>query len=221
MILALTWTGAHESVDGRELPPRQPDSGRNDGPTSPSPTTLTPTSLCRGCTRSRNRSWSWSARTPWPCSTTASPGRASCSSIRTRSEQVNGLRVAVKAEGQAISADRKPNPFASSVSLSSKAIRGEATPPTDGTEGLRVLRVLRAADRSLTEGRPVMTQETTSGRVSPSATVHPTAHVDQPATIGDGTKIWHFSHVLKGIDDRAQLHDRPECLYRPRRRHRP
>lgn len=27
---------------------------------------------------------------------------------------------------------------------------------------------------------------------------HPTAVVDQPCTIGDGTKIWHFAHVLAG-----------------------
>jgi acetyltransferase-like isoleucine patch superfamily enzyme len=30
------------------------------------------------------------------------------------------------------------------------------------------------------------------------AMIHPTAVVDQPATIGEGTKVWHFSHVLKG-----------------------
>ena len=28
--------------------------------------------------------------------------------------------------------------------------------------------------------------------------VHPTACVDQPCQIGDGTKIWHFSHVMAG-----------------------
>jgi len=28
--------------------------------------------------------------------------------------------------------------------------------------------------------------------------VHPTAVVDEPAEIGKGTKIWHFSHVMKG-----------------------
>jgi UDP-2-acetamido-3-amino-2,3-dideoxy-glucuronate N-acetyltransferase len=28
--------------------------------------------------------------------------------------------------------------------------------------------------------------------------VHPTAIVDEPCEIGAGTKIWHFSHVLKG-----------------------
>lgn len=28
--------------------------------------------------------------------------------------------------------------------------------------------------------------------------VHPTAIVDDPVTIGDGTKIWHFAHICSG-----------------------
>lgn len=28
--------------------------------------------------------------------------------------------------------------------------------------------------------------------------VHPTVHIDPPADIGAGTRIWHFSHVLAG-----------------------
>jgi UDP-2-acetamido-3-amino-2,3-dideoxy-glucuronate N-acetyltransferase len=28
--------------------------------------------------------------------------------------------------------------------------------------------------------------------------VHPSSYVDQPCEIGKGTKIWHFSHVMKG-----------------------
>lgn len=28
--------------------------------------------------------------------------------------------------------------------------------------------------------------------------VHPTAIVDEPAEIGEGTKIWHFSHIMSG-----------------------
>lgn len=28
--------------------------------------------------------------------------------------------------------------------------------------------------------------------------VHPSAYVDEPADIGDGTKIWHFCHVMSG-----------------------
>jgi UDP-2-acetamido-3-amino-2,3-dideoxy-glucuronate N-acetyltransferase len=29
-------------------------------------------------------------------------------------------------------------------------------------------------------------------------TVHPSAIVDEPCTIGAGTKIWHFSHIMSG-----------------------
>jgi UDP-2-acetamido-3-amino-2,3-dideoxy-glucuronate N-acetyltransferase len=29
---------------------------------------------------------------------------------------------------------------------------------------------------------------------------HPTAVVDQPCTIGEGTKIWHFAHVCSGAE---------------------
>lgn len=29
-----------------------------------------------------------------------------------------------------------------------------------------------------------------------SVTIHPSAYVDEPATIGPGTSIWHFSHVM-------------------------
>ena len=30
--------------------------------------------------------------------------------------------------------------------------------------------------------------------------VHESSYVDEPSTIGDGTKIWHFSHVLPGCE---------------------
>ena len=29
--------------------------------------------------------------------------------------------------------------------------------------------------------------------------VHESAYVDQPCEIGDGTKIWHFSHISRGV----------------------
>jgi len=34
--------------------------------------------------------------------------------------------------------------------------------------------------------------------------VHESAYVDQPCEIGAGTKIWHFSHVMKGAQIGAQ-----------------
>ncbi|MDQ4071015.1 MAG: aminotransferase class I/II-fold pyridoxal phosphate-dependent enzyme [Actinomycetota bacterium] len=56
-------------------------------------------------------------------------------------------------------------------------------PRTDGGEATRVLRVLEAVERALPSSRPG---------------IHPTAVVDRPSTIGEGTRIWHFSHVLPG-----------------------
>ncbi len=43
---------------------------------------------------------------------------------------------------------------------------------------------------------------TTNGTDSNTASasgvyIHPTAIVDQPTSIGDGTRIWHFSHVMR------------------------
>jgi UDP-2-acetamido-3-amino-2,3-dideoxy-glucuronate N-acetyltransferase len=74
--------------------------------------------------------------------------------------------------------------------------RERRTPRTDGREGLRVLRVLRAAQASL---------ERSGERVDPTDAagpapyyVHSTAIVDAGATIGAGTKIWHFAHVSAG-----------------------
>ena len=32
---------------------------------------------------------------------------------------------------------------------------------------------------------------------NPNVFVHPSAYVDEPCEIGDGTKIWHFCHVMK------------------------
>ena len=77
------------------------------------------------------------------------------------------------------------------------------TPRTDGREGLRVLQVLQAAQRSLdhdSEGQAVQVEESLKQApvCQPHYYVHPTAVVDEGAEIGKGTKIWHFSHVMKG-----------------------
>jgi UDP-2-acetamido-3-amino-2,3-dideoxy-glucuronate N-acetyltransferase len=31
----------------------------------------------------------------------------------------------------------------------------------------------------------------------PDVQIHESAYVDDPCTIGKGTRIWHFSHILK------------------------
>lgn len=70
-------------------------------------------------------------------------------------------------------------------------------PMTDAQEGLRVLRVLDACQRSLAQrGEAVELED--KEVVQPLYFVHESAHVDDGADIGAETKIWHFSHILKG-----------------------
>jgi UDP-2-acetamido-3-amino-2,3-dideoxy-glucuronate N-acetyltransferase len=70
-------------------------------------------------------------------------------------------------------------------------------PLTDGREGLRVLRVLNACQKALEDHGAVPVGAPATAAKKPYF-VHPTAIVDEPCEIGAGTKIWHFSHVLKG-----------------------
>jgi UDP-2-acetamido-3-amino-2,3-dideoxy-glucuronate N-acetyltransferase len=74
------------------------------------------------------------------------------------------------------------------------ACKERKRPRTDGPEGLRVLQVLDMAQRSLEGGG-----ESVSPQVAPTGRkfyAHPTAIVDGSAEIGEGTKIWHFAHVM-------------------------
>ena len=78
-----------------------------------------------------------------------------------------------------------------------------ANPRTDGDEGIRVLRVLNAAEEAMALGRPVSLAELVpaggkGGAAVAGYTVHESAFIDEPSEIGAGTRIWHFSHVLKG-----------------------
>ncbi len=75
-----------------------------------------------------------------------------------------------------------------------ECIQTEAAPRTDGAEGLRVLKVLNACQRSLDQNG----LEIAPGEAERNYFVHPTAVIDEPSAIGDETRIWHFSHILKG-----------------------
>ncbi|HEY2545971.1 MAG TPA: DapH/DapD/GlmU-related protein [Candidatus Acidoferrum sp.] len=69
-------------------------------------------------------------------------------------------------------------------------------PETDGWNGVRVLRVLNAAQRSL-KNKGEAQQPTVKAAVKPKYYVDPSAIVDQPCVVGEGSHIWHFSHVMK------------------------
>lgn len=79
-------------------------------------------------------------------------------------------------------------------------IRTGQQPITDGEEGLRVLRVLNASQRSLDQkGNAVhLAEGKDEEKEEPEFFIHETAICDPGAKIGSGSKIWHFSHILSG-----------------------
>ena len=74
------------------------------------------------------------------------------------------------------------------------SIAANTAPRTDAAEGVRVLQVLEAAEQSMKTGAPVKLNQPSFEGVF----VHETAVVDAGCEIGSGTKIWHFTHLLKG-----------------------
>jgi UDP-2-acetamido-3-amino-2,3-dideoxy-glucuronate N-acetyltransferase len=70
-----------------------------------------------------------------------------------------------------------------------ECLKERRTPRTDGEEGLRVLRVLNQLQKALKLSHPKMND---------SVFVHESSIVDSDVEIGEGTFIWHFSHILRG-----------------------
>ena len=65
-------------------------------------------------------------------------------------------------------------------------------PKTNGEEGIRVLKILETVEKQLN------LSSTSNDYSSHKYFVHPSSYIDKDAEIGEGTKIWHFSHILKG-----------------------
>jgi UDP-2-acetamido-3-amino-2,3-dideoxy-glucuronate N-acetyltransferase len=68
------------------------------------------------------------------------------------------------------------------------------TPATDGREGLRVLELLEACQASLDSKGAVVA---VPGPSPKPYIAHETAVIDDPCEIGEGTRIWHFSHIMR------------------------
>jgi len=101
--------------------------------------------------------------------------------------------VPVRADGNPIPLD-VAEPLGLECEHFLECVRTGATPRTDGREGLRVLRVLDAAQRSLGGAA----DGTVAAPPPADAMVHESAYIDAGVSIGSGTKVWHFSHVLSG-----------------------
>ncbi len=95
-------------------------------------------------------------------------------------------------------ADAEPIPLPESEPLKLEcqhfidSVANGTQPRTDGKEALRVLNVLLAADPSAAR--------TSTSKMFPGVQIHESAYVDEPVSIGEGTKIWHFSHLLGNVE---------------------
>ena len=119
-----------------------------------------------------------------------------------------GMPVPTKAEPQRVDIPRA-EPLREECAHFLECVSTGKAPRTDGREGLAVLEVLNRAQACLdsgnqrsegrgqkSEGRD-LSEQSDLREGSQGAFVHETAVVDENVSIGDGTKIWHFSHVLK------------------------
>ena len=114
----------------------------------------------------------------------------------------NNMPVPVKGEPERPAVDQA-EPLKEECRHFLTCIENNRRPVTDGAEGLRVLKILRAAQRSMDENGRGITLAAGDGRSAPDSPAkgyfaHETAAVDDKVTIGQGVKIWHFSHILSG-----------------------
>lgn len=71
---------------------------------------------------------------------------------------------------------------------------------TDAISALKVLAVLEACQESLEHNAAMiyLNRDNLEPNRAVKYQIHPTATVEYPCNIGNGTKIWHYSHVMKG-----------------------
>ncbi len=106
---------------------------------------------------------------------------------------VEGMPSPDKAQGQAIDL-AESEPLRQECQHFIDCIQSQRQARTHGEEGLRVLKVLDAAQQSMKIGESVSLAKKTEPYF-----VHESAVVDLGCDIGSGTKIWHFSHLLGGV----------------------
>ena len=126
------------------------------------------------------------------------------------------IPVAAKAEAEVVTVEME-EPLKVECRHFMECIINRRCPKTDGKEGLRVLQVLQASQRSLNQdGRRIELIEISKSKTKSnqlpdiiesaekqkakanSAFIHESSYIDERVEIGAGTKIWHFSHILSG-----------------------
>ncbi len=107
----------------------------------------------------------------------------------------------IKRDGptESIAYDKK-QPLTEEMKYFIDGIGGAPIELANGDNAAAVLEILESATESLLKNTAVSLDAriTASATQKPSYYVHPTSFVDDNCTIGEGTKIWHFSHVQSG-----------------------
>ncbi|MCI5124524.1 MAG: oxidoreductase [Candidatus Electrothrix sp. AR5] len=106
----------------------------------------------------------------------------------------DNIPVAHKAEAEFISVEQD-EPLRAECAHFIECTASSQQPRTDGAEGLRVLKVLNACQASLEQEKKIAFSES---KKNTAYFAHETALIDDGADIGEGTKIWHFSHIISG-----------------------
>lgn len=114
-----------------------------------------------------------------------------------RVDWIERMPVTVKAEADPVPlADVEPLAEECRHFLNCLATRQH--PRTDGVNGVAVLRVLEACQQSLERGGVVIHPVHMTDPPPLPYSVHPTAIIDSGCEIGEGTRIWHYSHIMAG-----------------------
>ena len=107
-------------------------------------------------------------------------------------EWLNRVPTPKKADGEVLDVPFK-EPLYEECLQFLKCISTRNKPRTDGYSGYRVLQVLDTCVRSLHENGRTYSISSVNKK---GYYAHETAVVDRNCSIGDGTKIWHYSHVM-------------------------
>jgi len=105
------------------------------------------------------------------------------------------IPIAQKAEPEVIPVEKK-EPLKEELKQFLECIEKRTTPLTDGEEGLKVLKVLSIAEKSLKEGKSLSFLDAQFDS-NKKYFVHESCYIDENVEIGEGTRIWHFTHILK------------------------
>ncbi len=107
-----------------------------------------------------------------------------------------GIPEAARADAESIRVDAD-EPLKLEARHFLDCVSGKTRCRTDAAEAIRVLRVLQSSETAM-KNRRTVTMSHDPGNDDTDVFCHETACIDDGCTIGNGTRIWHFSHVLGG-----------------------